>query len=130
MFLALKAAWRNPMKRIAIAAGALFLTVAASASAQIYYRNYDSYRLDSRYECWNPRAQTYEQIRNGESQPDLDMRNCHQIVGTYVEPRYERRAYIESAREECWNPRARHFESVRPGERQDDLDYTRCRVYR
>jgi hypothetical protein len=117
------------MKRIAIAAGALFVTVAASASAQIYYRTYDPYRLDSRHECWNPRAQTFEQIRPGEVQPDLDMRNCRGVQGLYHErPAY---TYIErSSREECWNPRARHYETVRPGERQDDLDYTRCRVYR
>jgi hypothetical protein len=122
------------MKIPAIAVGALFATLAGTASAQVYYeRPYNSdpnwgaradWR-DARDECWNPRAGHFEQVRPGEVQNDLDFSRCRAIGGRY----YERRVYRDS-RQECWNPRAGHYEEVRPGEDQGDLDFGRCRLYR
>ena len=36
---------------------------------------------DSREECWNPRARTFEQVRPGERQDDLDYGRCRLIAG-------------------------------------------------
>jgi hypothetical protein len=122
------------MKTIAIAAGALLASIAATASAQVYYERtytYDPYRgarvefRDARDECWNPRAGHFEAVRPGEIQNDLDFSRCRPIGDRYVERRVYRDSY-----EECWNPRAGHFEAVRPGERQYDLDFARCRLVR
>ena len=45
-------------------------------------RNYDNrtYR-DSREECWNPRARTFEAVRPGERQDDLDYGRCRATPG-------------------------------------------------
>jgi len=126
------------MKTIAIAAGALLASIAATASAQVYYERthtYDPYRgaraefRDARDECWNPRAGHFEGVRPGEFQNDLDFSRCRPIGSRYVERHVERRTYRDSY-EECWNPRAGHFEAVRPGEHQNDLDFSRCRLVR
>ena len=120
------------MKKLAIVAGALLATAAATASAQ-YYRTYDPYYApNSSQECWNPRAGHFEQVRPGEYQGDLDFRNCRAIgATTYYDNRvYERDYRAYAPREECWNPRARHYEEVRRGEYQGDLDFNRCRVFR
>ena len=49
-----------------------------------YYdnRSYESrvYR-DSHEECWNPRARTFETVRPGEQQDDLDYSRCRVISG-------------------------------------------------
>ena len=127
-------------KTPAIAAGLLFATAAATASAQVYYERtytYDPYYgarndwRDGRDECWNPRAGHFEQVRPGEVQNDLDFSRCRGYGGRYYDNGryYERRALRES-RQECWNPRAGHYEEVRAGEAQGDLDFRRCRVYR
>ena len=126
------------MKIPAIAAGLVFATAAATASAQVYYERtytYDPYYgartvyPDSSSECWNPRAGHFEQVRPGEVQNDLDFSRCRAVGGRFYDNRvYERRYY--SSRQECWNPRAGHYEEVRPGESQGDLDFGRCRVYR
>ena len=69
------------MKKLALAAGALLATVAATASAQVYYERtytYDPY-LGARTagdECWNPRAGHFEGVRPGEVQNDLDFSRC------------------------------------------------------
>jgi hypothetical protein len=123
------------MKKLAIVAGALLATAAATASAQVYWRTYDNYYADrSNQECWNPRAGHFEQVRPGEYQGDLDFRNCRMAGGGYYyeQPRYVERDYrgYGYPRQECWNPRARHYEEVRAGEYQNDLDYNRCRVMR
>ena len=122
------------MKTLAIAAGAILVTLATTASAQVYWsRTYDNpYFANSNQECWNPGAGHFEQVRPGEYQGDLDFGRCRTIGGYYDNryyDRYDRNVYRER-REECWNPRAGHYEEVRRGERQDDLDYSRCRVYR
>lgn len=126
------------MKTIAIAAGALLASVAASASAQVYYERsyaYDPYRgaprieLRAGDECWNPGAGHFEAVRPGEVQNDLDFSRCRAIGGRYYDRGYERRVYRDT-REECWNPRAGHFEEVRRGEYQGDLDFGRCRMAR
>ena len=123
------------MKKLAIVAGTLLVTAAATASAQGYYRTYDPYYTpNSGQECWNPRAGHFEQVRPGEYQGDLDFRNCRMAGGGYYyeQPRYVERDYrgYGYPRQECWNPRARHYEAVRPGEYQGDLDFNRCRMYR
>jgi hypothetical protein len=125
------------MKKLAIVAGALLATVAATASAQVYWRNYDPYYVDrSNQECWNPRAGHFEQVRPGEYQGDLDFRNCRMMGSSYYyQPQPQSRYYYERdyrglPRQECWNPGARHYEEVRPGEFQGDLDMNRCRVLR
>jgi hypothetical protein len=119
------------MKKLAIVAGTLLVTAAASASAQVYWRS-DPYYADrsANQECWNPRAGHFEQVRPGEYQGDLDFRNCRMSGGYYNEPRYYQRDYRAYPQQECWNPRARHYEEVRPGEYQGDLDFNRCRVTR
>ena len=122
------------MRTIAIAAGALLASIAATASAQVYYERtytYDPYwgaRTEWRGagdECWNPRAGHFEAVRPGEVQDDLDFSRCRPMGSRY----YERRVWRDS-RQECWNPRAGHFEEVRPGEYQGDLDFSRCRIAR
>jgi hypothetical protein len=127
------------MRKIpAIAAGLVFATAAATASAQVYYDRsytYDPYYgsrgLDSNSECWNPRAGHFEQVRPGEVQNDLDFSRCRGYGGRYYDNgRYAERRYYGGSRQECWNPRAGHYEEVRPGEAQGDLDFGRCRVYR
>jgi hypothetical protein len=131
------------MRITAIAAGALFATAAASASAQVYYERaytYDPYygnRLELRAgdECWNPRAGHFEAVRPGEVQNDLDFSRCRPIGGRFDDRRvYERRYYgsrdYGNIRQECWNPRAGHYEEVRAGEFQNDLDFGRCRMTR
>ncbi len=124
------------MKKLAIVAGALLATVAATASAQGYWRNYDPYYVDrGNQECWNPRAGHYEQVRPGEYQGDLDFRNCRMIGGGYYYEQPAPRTYYYErdyryGRQECWNPHARHYEEVRPGEFQGDLDFSRCRMTR
>ena len=112
------------MKTLAIALAAAAATIAIPASAQVYYRSYDynPYYADAQRECWNPRARTFEQVRPGEYQEDLDMRHCRYVGDVIVERR------VLTGSEECWNHRARQFEEVRRGEYQDDLDYRRCRV--
>jgi len=126
------------MKIPAIAAGLVFATAAATASAQVYYERtytYDPYYgartiPDSNSECWNPRAGHFEQVRPGEVQNDLDFSRCRSYGGRYYDnSRYAERRYY-GARQECWNPRAGHYEEVRPGEAQGDLDFGRCRTYR
>ena len=134
-------------KAITIAAGALLASVAATASAQVYYERshtYDPYpnRVEIRAgdECWNPRAGHFEEVRPGEVQNDLDFSRCRAAGGRYADRNAERRyyrdqrefrEYRDSGRaQECWNPRAGHFESVRPGEHQGDLDFGRCRIAR
>ena len=121
------------MKKLAIVAGALLATAAATASAQVYWRTYDNYYADrSNQECWNPRAGHFEQVRPGEVQNDLDFSRCRAYgarYNSYDSGRYYERRYY-SSRQECWNPRAGHYEEVRPGESQGDLDFGRCRVYR
>lgn len=117
------------MRTIAIALGTAATALATMASAQVYYNPVPRYEYGAGTECWNPRAQTFEQVRPGEYQSDLDMRNCKPIAGLenrYYD-RYDAPVYRDS-REECWNRHARTFEAVRPGERQDDLDYGRCRL--
>lgn len=125
------------MKTIAVALGSVIAAAAASASAQIYIDR--SYTYDPYYsaapaqECWNPRARTFEEVRPGEFQDDLDRRACRAIGSRYYDHRYQDSRYQDSrtfrdAREECWNPRARQFEQVRPGEYQNDLDFRQCRV--
>ena len=127
------------MRITAIAAGALFATAAATASAQVYYdRSYDPYygnRIELRAgdECWNPRAGHFEAVRPGEVQNDLDFSRCRAIGGRNYERRYySNRDYstYNNLRQECWNPRAGHYEEVRSGEFQGDLDFGRCRMVR
>ena len=122
------------MKTLAIAAGALLASIAATASAQVYYERTYTYDpnwgaraefRDARDECWNPRAGHFEAVRPGELQNDLDFSRCRPTGGRHV----ERRSYRDS-HEECWNPRAGHYEAVRSGERQYDLDFSRCRLVR
>jgi hypothetical protein len=111
------------MKMLALAVGTILAGAAAAASAQTYYRPaYDPYYSEARTECLNTHNGTFERVRPGEVQDDLDFSRCRTIGG--------RGAYRRYAVEECWNPRAGHFEGVRPGERQDDLDFGRCRVIR
>ena len=129
------------MKKLALAAGALLATVAATASAQVYYErtySYDPYARTAGDECWNPRAGHFEGVRPGEVQNDLDFSRCRPIGGRYVERRVYRDVYrgdvyrndaYRTGRQECWNPRAGHYEGVRPGEIQNDLDFSRCRIY-
>jgi hypothetical protein len=114
------------MKTLAIALGTAATALATVASAQVYYNPYPRVEYTAGTECWNPRAQTFEQVRPGEYQSDLDMRNCRAIPG--LENRYYEPRVYRDAREECWNRHARTFEAVRPGERQDDLDFSRCRL--
>jgi hypothetical protein len=127
------------MKKLALAAGALLATVAATASAQVYYErtySYDPYwgARTAGDECWNPRAGHFEGVRPGEVQDDLDFSRCRPIGSRYGDRYVERRVYREplyrESRQECWNPRAGHYEGVRPGEIQNDLDFSRCRFYR
>lgn len=128
------------MKRLAIAAGVILATVAASASAQVYWsRTYNAPYGSANQECWNPRAGHFEQVRPGEYQGDLDFGRCRMIGGAYYDRYYDNSRYDSSryydrpgyrGREECWNPRAGHYEEVRRGEVQNDLDFSRCRVYR
>ena len=126
------------MKRLAIAAGVILTTVAASASAQVYWsRTYNApYYANANQECWNPRAGHFEQVRPGEYQGDLDFARCRMIGGSYYDRYYDnsryydRNSYGYRGREECWNPRAGHYEEVRRDEVQNDLDFSRCRVYR
>ena len=112
------------MKTIAIALAAAAASIAIPASAQIYYRSYDAnpYYTDAQRECWNPRARTFESVRPGEYQEDLDLSRCRYVGDVIVERR------VLTQGEECWNWRARRFEERRPGEYQDDLDYRRCRL--
>ena len=120
------------MKTIAVALGSVIAAAAASASAQIYVDR--SYTYDPYYagapaqECWNPRARTFEEVRPGEYQEDLDRRVCRAIGSRYYDNRYYESRTFRDAREECWNPRAGQFEEVRPGEYQNDLDRRRCRI--
>ena len=127
------------MKRLAIAAGVILATVAASASAQVYWsRTYNApYSTGSNQECWNPRAGHFEQVRPGEYQGDLDFGRCRVMGGAYYDRYYDNSRtygtydrYAYRGREECWNPRAGHYEEVRREEVQNDLDFSRCRVYR
>jgi hypothetical protein len=129
------------MRTLAIAAGALLTTLAATtASAQVYIERsyaYDPYYARAGDECWNPRAGHYEAVRPGEVQNDLDFSRCRAMGGRYYGDRYgdrySQRYYRGEAREvrrECWNPRAGHFEEERPGEYQGDLDFSRCRIQR
>jgi hypothetical protein len=125
------------MRTLAIAAGALLTTLAATtASAQVYIERsyaYDPYYARAGDECWNPRAGHYEAVRPGEVQNDLDFSRCRPMGGRYYGDRYSQRYYRGEAREvrrECWNPRAGHFEEERPGEYQGDLDFSRCRIQR
>ena len=120
------------MKTIALALGTAVAAVAMPASAQVYIERsytYDPYwsaragYLDSRHECWNPRAGHFEQVRPGDYQDDLDFGRCRLIGGRY----YPSRTY-RTGREECWNPRAGHYEEVRRGDYQPDLDFGQCRV--
>ena len=67
------------MKRLAIAAGVMFATLATSAAAQVYWSRTDSappYWASSNQECWNPRAGHFERVRPGEYQGDLDYSRC------------------------------------------------------
>ena len=128
------------MKKLALAAGVLFATAAATASAQYYvertytydpyYSGYNSARAGD--ECWNPRAGHFEEVRPGEVQNDLDFGRCRPMNnGRYVERRvYRDYRYGGDRAQECWNPRAGHYEAVRPGEYQGDLDFGRCRFNR
>ena len=130
------------MRTLAIAAGALLTTLAATtASAQVYIErsySYDPYTVREGAECWNPRAGHFEAVRPGEVQNDLDFSRCRAMGGRYYGDRYSgerysNRYYRGEAREirrECWNPRAGHFEEERPGEYQGDLDFSRCRIQR
>src|SRR5262245_60678458 len=117
----------HAMRIPAIAAGLLFATAAASASAQMYYErtytydpNFGSARTyyypGSGDECWNPRAGHFEAVRPGEVQNDLDFARCRPAGTAYVERRYYRETYdtYRDSRQECWNPRAGHYEGVRP----------------
>lgn len=137
------------MRIMAIAAGALLASVAATASAQVYYDRaythdrYSSPRADWRGagdECWNPRAGHFEEVRPGEVQNDLDFARCRPLsnrnyadgnryYGDTWRDRRDSREWRQN-RQECWNPRAGHFEEVRPGEHQNDLDFSRCRIAR
>lgn len=124
------------MKTLAIAAGAMLLGAAATASADYYvYRTYPQTTvLSENQECWNPHAGHFEGVRPGDYQPDLDFSRCRMKGegyyygdrGYYADRYYADRGY---RRQECWNPRAGHFERVRPGEYQGDLDFSRCRIY-
>jgi hypothetical protein len=128
------------MRTVAIVAGALLASIAATASAQVYYErnyNYDPYpgaRTEWRGagdECWNPRAGHFESVRPGEVQNDLDFSRCRPIGNRDYERRYERRyerPVLRDPVQECWNPRAGHFEEIRPSEYQGDLDLSRCRM--
>jgi hypothetical protein len=127
------------MRTLAIAAGALLTTLAATtASAQVYIDRsytYDPYYAREGAECWNPRAGHFEAVRPGEVQNDLDFSRCRGMGGRYYGDRYSRfnrdyRGEIREVRRECWNPRAGHFEEERPGEYQGDLDFSRCRIQR
>jgi hypothetical protein len=80
------------MKTLALIAGALLTTVAATASAQVYYERpntYDPYpgARTSGDECWNPRAGHFEGVRPGEVQNDLDFSRCRPIGGRDAERR-------------------------------------------
>ena len=114
------------MKTLAIAAATILAGLAMSASAQTYER--PSYDRAADQECFNPRNGSFERVRPGETQNDLDFRRCH-FVG-YALPEMRERPQTRERRQECWNPRARHYEEVRPGESQDDLDFDRCRLVR
>ena len=122
------------MRTLAIAAGALLTTLAATtASAQVYIERsyaYDPYQAREGAECWNPRAGHFEAVRPGEVQNDLDFSRCRMngVNNRWAERRMYRE-YRERA-QECWNPRAGHYEAVRPGEFQGDLDFGRCRIAR
>ena len=134
------------MKKLALAAGVLLASVAATASAQVYVERvytYDPYPRDrAGDECWNPRAGHYEAVRPEEVQTDLDFSRCRPIgvSSRWAERRMYRdyrgdyrgeyRGEYRERAQECWNPRAGHYEAVRPGEYQDDLDFSRCRIYR
>jgi hypothetical protein len=123
------------MKKLALAAGVLLASAAATASAQYYvervytYDPYSGARLAGS-ECWNPRAGHFEEVRPGEVQNDLDFSRCRMngVNNRWAERRMYRE-YRERA-QECWNPRAGHYEAVRPGEFQGDLDFGRCRIAR
>ena len=124
------------MKKLALVAGVLLASAAATASAQYYVER--SYTYDPYWsaragdECWNPRAGHFEEVRPGEVQNDLDFSRCRPVASNqrWVERRvYRDYAYRDRA-QECWNPRAGHYEAVRPGEFQNDLDFSRCRFFR
>jgi hypothetical protein len=93
------------MRKIpAIAAGLLFATAAATASAQVYYERtytYDPYygsrTIDSNSECWNPRAGHFEQVRPGEVQNDLDFSRCRGYGSRYDNSRTTTTAATTSA---------------------------------
>lgn len=122
------------MKKLALAAGVLLASAAATASAQYYVERtytYDPYPVvRAGDECWNPRAGHFEEVRPGEVQNDLDFSRCRPIASN--QRWVERRVYRDwrDRSQECWNPRAGHYEAVRPGEVQNDLDFSRCRIYR
>ena len=47
-----------------------------------YENRYDNrVQRDANEECWNPRARTFEQVRPGEYQDDLDYGRCRVISG-------------------------------------------------
>ena len=125
------------MKKLALAAGVLLASVAATASAQVYYERtytYDPRGARAGDECWNPRAGHFEEVRPGEVQNDLDFSRCRPngVNSRWAERRMyrEHRGEYRERAQECWNPRAGHYEAVRPGEYQGDLDFGRCRIYR
>ncbi len=45
------------------------------------YGNAYAYGRDASWECWNPRARHFENVREGERQDDLDFGRCR-IAGT------------------------------------------------
>ena len=44
------------------------------------------YARNRSYECWNPRAGHFEDVREGERQNDLDFSRCRSEGGGYIGP--------------------------------------------
>jgi len=44
------------------------------------------YARDRSYECWNPRAGHFENVREGEYQNDLDFSRCRIVGSGYIGP--------------------------------------------
>ncbi len=100
----------------------IIIALLACATAPAYAQ------YDRAQECWNshaghlgcpPRSSSFEEVRSGETQNDLDFSRCRPVS--------DYRASSRNVQRECWNPHAGHFEGVRPGETQNDLDFSRCR---
>ena len=65
--------------------------VAPQPDERYYYYRDDRYRgrdwaRDRSYECWNPRAGHFENVREGEVQNDLDFSRCRIVGSGYIGP--------------------------------------------